>query len=66
MEISKMDMNGKDLLRYMINNGWEDIRIEGSHHIMKKGDKMISVPVHGNKSIKKGLLNRILKDAGLK
>ena len=61
-----MDMNGKDLLKLMIKEGWEEIRVEGSHHIMKKGDTTISVPVHGNQSIKKGLLNRILKDAGLK
>lgn len=61
-----MDMNGKDLLNFMKKNDWEDVRIEGSHHIMRKGDKEISIPVHGSKSIKKGLLNRILKDAGLK
>ncbi|MBR1477436.1 MAG: type II toxin-antitoxin system HicA family toxin [Lachnospiraceae bacterium] len=61
-----MDMDGKELLKLMRNNDWEEVRVEGSHHIMKKGNKEISVPVHGSKSIKKGLLNKILKDAGLK
>ena len=48
--------------------GWELKRIKGSHHIYKKPGEMrlITVPVHGNESLKPGLLNRILKDAGLK
>lgn len=61
-----MDMDGKELLKLLKKNGWLEVRIEGSHHIMKKGDKEISVPVHGSKSMKKGLLNAILKEAGLK
>jgi predicted RNA binding protein YcfA (HicA-like mRNA interferase family) len=48
--------------------GWELKRIKGSHHIFKKlGElRLITVPVHGNDAIKPGLLNRVLKDAGLK
>lgn len=61
-----MDMDGKELVKLLKKNGWMEVRIEGSHHIMKKGDKEISVPVHGSKSMKKGLLNAILKEAGLK
>ena len=61
-----MDMDGKELVKLLKKNGWTEVRIEGSHHIMKKGDKEISVPVHGSKSMKKGLLNAILKEAGLK
>ncbi len=61
-----MDLSGKELLKLLKKNGWQVIRVEGSHHIVKKEEKLISVPVHGNKSIKNGLLNSILKDAGLK
>ena len=61
-----MDMNGKDLLKLLKKNGWKEVRVEGGHHIMRKGDKEISVPVHGSKSVPKGLLHSILKDAGLK
>ena len=61
-----MDMNGKDLLKLAKKNGWDEIRIEGSHHIMWKNGKEISIPVHGSKSVKKGLLNQILKDMELK
>ncbi|MBE6014508.1 MAG: type II toxin-antitoxin system HicA family toxin [Lachnospiraceae bacterium] len=61
-----MDMSGKELVKLLKVNGWKEVRIEGSHHIMKNGTKEISVPVHGNKSIKRGLLNAILKEANLK
>ena len=61
-----MDMSGKELLKLLIKNGWKEVRVDGSHHIVKKGTQEISVPVHGNKSMKVGLLNRIMKDAGLK
>ena len=61
-----MDMNGKELVKLLKSNGWKRVRIEGSHHIMRKNGKEISVPVHGKKSIKAGLLNAILKYADLK
>jgi predicted RNA binding protein YcfA (HicA-like mRNA interferase family) len=48
--------------------GWELKRIKGSHHVFKKPGHalLITVPVHGDEALKPGLLNRILKDAGLK
>ncbi len=61
-----MDMNGKELLKLLKNNGWQEVRIEGSHHVMRKDNQTLTVPVHGSKSVKKGLLNAILKEAGLK
>ena len=42
------------------------MRTRGSHHIMAKGKKTIPVPVHGNKSLGKGLESKILKEAGIK
>ena len=54
-------MSGKELLRKMIKNGWTEDRVEGSHHILKKGNRTEVVPVHGNKDLPKGLLNAILK-----
>ena len=61
-----MDMNGKELLKLLKNNGWQEVRIEGSHHVMRKDNQTLIVPVHGSKSVKKGLLNAFLKEAGLK
>ena len=42
-------------------------RIKGSHHIYSKpGErKVISIPVHGNRTLKAGLAHRIARDAGL-
>ena len=59
-----MDMNGKDLVKLLQRNGWNVERIESSHYIMKKGNNTVSVPVHGSKSLKKGLLNALLKETG--
>ncbi|MCK4798036.1 MAG: type II toxin-antitoxin system HicA family toxin [Spirochaetes bacterium] len=59
-------MTGKELLKLMKKNGWKFSRIQGSHHIMEKGSKAISIPVHSNKDVKKGTLHNILKEAGLK
>ena len=61
-----MDMTGKELLKLLKKEGWEIIRIEGSHHILRKNGKTLVLPVHGNQSVPNGLLNRLLKDAGIK
>ncbi len=58
-------MRDKDLLKLLIDNGWELDRVRGSHHILKKGNKVEVVPVHG-RDVPKGMLNKILKHTGLK
>lgn len=58
-------MKGKELVKLLRENGWELNRINGSHHIMIKDGKSLSVPVH-NTDMKPGTLNKLLKDAGLK
>ena len=58
-------MLDKDLLKLMLKNGGKLRRIHGSHHIVEINGKSISVPVHG-KDVSVGLLNAILKAAGLK
>ena len=59
-------MKGKELVKLFERDGWRVERISGSHHIMIKGSKTISVPVHGKKDLGKGLVNAILKQAGIK
>jgi len=59
-------MSGKQLIKLLKDKGWILDRIEGSHHIMEKGVKTLSVPVHGNKDLGKGLLNALMKQGGLK
>lgn len=58
-------MRDKDLLKLLLQNGWSEIRITGSHHILEKDGQIETVPVHG-KDVPTGLLNKILKRAGLK
>lgn len=58
-------MSGKVLLKLLEKAGWTIDRISGSHHIMKRDGQTIVVPVHGNADLKPGILNSILKKAGL-
>lgn len=61
------NISGKKLCKILEDNGWNLIRISGSHHVYtKQGEEArIVVPVHGNKEVKIGLLKAILKTAGL-
>lgn len=58
-------MKGKDLVKLLKSHGWELKRINGSHHIMAKGSKVLSVPCH-NEDLGVGIYNKFLKKAGLK
>jgi predicted RNA binding protein YcfA (HicA-like mRNA interferase family) len=59
-------VTGRELIKLLRKHGWQLDRIAGSHHIMKKQENTLSVPVHRNEDIPKGTLNSILKEAGLK
>ncbi len=58
-------MLGKELVKQAQRNGWKLDRIAGSHHIMIKANKTVSIPVH-TKDIPKGTLNKLLKQLGFK
>lgn len=58
-------MKDKELLKLLKKNGWNVVRINGSHHVLQKDGKTTVVPLHG-KDVPAGLLNRILKEARLK
>ena len=59
-------MTGRDLLKLLMENGWELDRIRGSHHILVKESATVSVPVHGSRDVPKGTLHAILKEAGIR
>jgi predicted RNA binding protein YcfA (HicA-like mRNA interferase family) len=59
-------VTGKDLVRLLQQHGWTLEHIRGSHHILRKGGRTLSVPVHPGRDLGKGLLVRLLKEAGLK
>ena len=58
---------GKDIISVFKKDGWALDRIEGSHHILAKTNTelILVIPVHGNKSVKVGLLKGLITDAGL-
>ena len=60
-------VSGKHLCRVLERHGWYLDRITSSHHIYKKTGHAaaVSVPVHGNKTLKTGLQHAIMRDAGL-
>ena len=60
-------LSGKELGKLLEKHGWKLLRIQGSHHIYGKPGIIVrlSVPVHGNKPLKRGLLHHLLKMAEL-
>lgn len=47
-------VSGKDLCRILERKGWRFRHTRGSHHVYEHPDRgqRISVPVHGNKTLK--------------
>jgi predicted RNA binding protein YcfA (HicA-like mRNA interferase family) len=60
-------LSGKQLAKLLEQHGWELARIEGSHHVYRKlgSTVRLSIPIHGNQALKKGLLRHLVKMAGL-
>jgi predicted RNA binding protein YcfA (HicA-like mRNA interferase family) len=59
-------VSGEDLCKILERQGWTLVRTRGSHHRYEKaGFPPVTVPVHGNRTLKTGLQKSIMKDAGL-
>jgi predicted RNA binding protein YcfA (HicA-like mRNA interferase family) len=60
-------ISGKELCRILERHGWSLLRVHGSHYIYGKPESVVrlSVPVHGNAALKRGLLKHLLQAAGL-
>jgi predicted RNA binding protein YcfA (HicA-like mRNA interferase family) len=60
-------ISGKELCRILEQNGWILLKVSRSHHKYWKPENpaRIIVPVHGNTSLKKGILRGILQTADL-
>lgn len=50
-----------DMVRFLEREGFQLVRIRGSHHYMIRGEQRASVPVHANQSLKIGTLRNILR-----
>mgnify|MGYP001489267491 CR=1 FL=1 len=60
-------VTGREFARLIERRGWALLRIGGSHHIYGKSGSVVrlSVPIHGNKPLKTGLLRHLMKFAEL-
>lgn len=56
-------MSGRDFARLVERHGWTLLRVNGSHHIYGKSGSIVrlSIPIHGSKSLKIGLLRKLGK-----
>jgi predicted RNA binding protein YcfA (HicA-like mRNA interferase family) len=56
-------MSGRDLARLLERRGWQLLRINGSHHIYGRAGSVVrlSIPIHGNRPLKTGLLRHLAK-----
>ncbi len=55
-------ISGKQFAKLLEKHGWFLSRINGSHHIYTKPGEIlrISLPIHGNKELKTGILKHLL------
>lgn len=60
-------ISGKEFANRLEQAGWTLLRIQGSHYIYGKSGSPVrlSIPVHGNQTLKIGLLKHLLKIAEL-
>jgi predicted RNA binding protein YcfA (HicA-like mRNA interferase family) len=59
-------LSGREMARLLEQRGWILVKVEDGHRRYEKpGWVKIVVPIHGNKSLKKGTQHGIMKAAGL-
>lgn len=60
-------VSGKEAIKAFEKAGFSCVRIKSSHHILKKeGHRyLLSVPVHGSKTLGVGLLSSLISNSGL-
>jgi predicted RNA binding protein YcfA (HicA-like mRNA interferase family) len=60
-------VSGKDFAKTLERHGWKLLRVQGSHHIYGRAGSNVrlSVPIHGNQTLKIGMLKHFMKMASL-
>ncbi|MBI5701634.1 type II toxin-antitoxin system HicA family toxin [Candidatus Saganbacteria bacterium] len=60
-------LKGKEVVRALKKAGFVERRTTGSHCILKNpsSNKIVPVPIHGSKDIKRGTLFSIIKQADM-
>ncbi len=61
-------MKVKEAIKIVEDDGWELVRMKGSHHQYKHSTKpgLVTIPGKMNDDLAPGTVNSILKQAGLK
>jgi predicted RNA binding protein YcfA (HicA-like mRNA interferase family) len=56
-------LSGREFARLVEQRGWRLLRISGSHHIYGKTGSVVrlSIPIHGSRPLKIGLLRHLAK-----
>lgn len=60
-------MSFKKIKKILVENGWQVVRVSGSHFQFKHAEirKTICVPNHGSKDISIGVIKSLERDTGL-
>jgi predicted RNA binding protein YcfA (HicA-like mRNA interferase family) len=60
-------LSGREFARLVEQHGWRLLRIAGSHHIYGRSGSVVrlSIPMHGNRPLKIGLLRHLAKLADI-
>lgn len=60
-------VSGRDLAKILQQRGWVLLRVKGSHYVFSKQGHpaRLSIPIHGNRELKLGLLKHLMKVAGI-
>ncbi|HEY9141958.1 MAG TPA: type II toxin-antitoxin system HicA family toxin [Bryobacteraceae bacterium] len=59
-------VTGPDLVAALVKAGFDVVRVKGSHHFLRNGERSTVVPAHSGETIGPGLLHKILRDCQLK
>jgi predicted RNA binding protein YcfA (HicA-like mRNA interferase family) len=65
--VEGVQLDSRALIRILVEGGWREVRVAGSHHTFKHPERplILTVP-HPKKDLPIGTVNSILKKAGLK
>jgi predicted RNA binding protein YcfA (HicA-like mRNA interferase family) len=58
-------VTGKEMVRFLERQGFNLLRVRGSHHFFERDGVHTSVPVHGNAPLRIGTLRSILRDINM-
>lgn len=60
-------VSGKHFCKVLERHGWVLQRVAGSHHVYRRPNEtlIVTVPVHANRDLKRGLLHQLLRLTGI-